>query len=319
MSEDRINASHHSDAPKIAILLCTYNGENYLSSLLDSLVAQTHVNWSIHVSDDGSTDGTHNILKNYQERLREKCFCIYSGPQQGFVKNFLSLTKNSNIQADYYAYSDQDDIWKPEKLHRAINVLKDVPKHIPALYCSRTELMNAQGELIGFSPLFKKKPSFSNALVQNIGGGNTMVINDAARSLLQKCCQNETIISHDWWFYLVVSGCGGYIYYDSQSSILYRQHSNNLIGANNNWSARIIRIKKMLKGQFSNWNTRNIQALLEINDSLTPKNQIILQRFIAARERTLIPRILGMIHSRIYRQTLLGNLGLITAIVLKKI
>ncbi len=108
------------------------------------------------------------------------------GPKQGHWKNFLSLLHNQPADADaeLFAFSDQDDIWYPEKLRRAADWFSIQPKDVPALYFTRTELMGEDGAHLGYSPLFKRKPSFQNALVQNIGGGNTMVFNRAARLLL---------------------------------------------------------------------------------------------------------------------------------------
>lgn len=304
---------------KVAILLCTYNGETYLSGLLDSLSAQTYPHWKIHASDDKSQDKTLAILNHYQHQLGQQRFAIYTGPTQGYVANFLSLTCHEHIQADYYAYSDQDDIWNPEKLQRALEKLSKVPSHVPALYCSRTRLVDADAKYIGDSPLFKKNPSFANALVQNIGGGNTMVLNDAARSLLKQVSHNIEVISHDWWFYMVVSGCGGTVFYDPEPSLQYRQHGNNLVGANSSWRARFVRIRMMFKGNFKHWNNLNVEALLAMQHQLTPQNQIILQRFAASRDRNFFYRIAGMIRSGIYRQTRLGNIGLIAATLFNKI
>ena len=304
---------------KVAILLCTYNGDAYLAELLDSLIAQSYPHWEIHASDDKSQDKTLTILTQYQQQLDQPRFAIYTGPTQGYVANFLSLTCNEHIQAEYYAYCDQDDIWEPQKLQRAIDFLSKAPSHIPALYCARTRLVDANANYIGDSPLFKKNPSFANALVQNIGGGNTMVLNNAARTLLRQVSQNIQVISHDWWFYLVISGCGGIVFYDSQPSLQYRQHGSNLVGANSSWSARFVRIKRMFKGNFKHWNTLNTQALSKMHHELTPENKIILQRFVASRESGFLRRVLGVFHSGIYRQTRLGNLGLMVATLFNKI
>jgi len=86
-------------------------------------------------------------------------------PAEGFVANFLSLTCKASIEADYYAYSDQDDVWESDKLERAVRWLQTVPENIPALYCSRTRLVDAENNEIGLSPLFSKPPSFANALI----------------------------------------------------------------------------------------------------------------------------------------------------------
>ena len=191
--------------PKIAIFMSTYNGQAYLSGQLDSIGTQTYKNWELWVSDDGSIDNTLQILKDYQNRMGDNRFFIYAGPRKGFSANFLSLVCKKNSDADYYAYSDQDDIWAPDKLQQAINWLNTISKEIPALYCARTKLVNKHGKAIGSSPLFKKNPGFLNALVQNVAGGNTMVFNRAALNLLRTAGDKINVVAYDWWTYLLVA------------------------------------------------------------------------------------------------------------------
>ena len=112
---------HAPALPKVAILLCTYHGQQYLVEQLDSFAAQSFSNWVVWASDDGSQDDTHTILETCRDKWRDDRLSIQFGPAKGFVANFLSLTCNANIQADYYAYSDQDDIWEADKLQRAVD------------------------------------------------------------------------------------------------------------------------------------------------------------------------------------------------------
>ena len=304
---------------RVAILLCTYHGQHYLAEQLDSFAAQTHTNWEVWASDDGSEDDTHSILEDYQSRWDAGRLSIHFGPAEGFAANFLSLTCNASIDADFYAYSDQDDVWEADKLARAVQWLQRVPSDVPALYCSRTRLVDADNKEIGVSPLFTKKPSFANALMQNIGGGNTMVFNKAARKLLREAGENKSVITHDWWAYMVVTGCGGRVFYDSKPTLRYRQHGGNLVGTNSNWAARLKRIRMLFQGRFKHWNDCNISALLTLEHRLTPENREILRRFADARGRGLIPRLIHLKRSGIYRQTLLGNIGLVAAAILGKI
>lgn len=115
-------AAHYSKIPstnveqaKVAILLATYQGQHYLAEQLDSFARQTHQNWEVWASDDGSSDDTHAILKHYEKHWPFGRLSIHNGPEEGFVANFLSLTCKASISADYYAYADQDDIWKADK------------------------------------------------------------------------------------------------------------------------------------------------------------------------------------------------------------
>ena len=309
----------NNGVPKVAILLCTYHGQHYLAEQLDSFAAQTHSNWEVWASDDGSEDDTHAILEAYQQKWPAGCLSIHFGPAEGFAANFLSLTCKASIEADYYAYSDQDDVWEADKLERAVRWLESIPPNIPALYCGRTRLVDADNNEIGLSPLFSKPPSFANALMQNIGGGNTMVFNNAARALLREAGEDTPVITHDWWAYMVVAGCGGKVLYDSHPSLRYRQHDGNLVGVNATWAARFKRIRMLWEGRFRNWNNSNIGALRKLQHKLTPENRETLERFAKARQMSLIPRLIRLKRSGIYRQTLFDNLGLIAAAIFGKI
>ena len=110
--------------PTIAILLCTYNGASFLPAQLASLAAQSFTNWRLFVSDDGSTDETLAVVAEHKEQLGTGLVDIRNGPRQGFVKNFLSLACDPALSFDYYAYCDQDDVWEPGKLARAVDACR---------------------------------------------------------------------------------------------------------------------------------------------------------------------------------------------------
>lgn len=307
------------EGKRVAILLCTYHGERFLVDQLESFAAQSYPHWVVWASDDGSQDGTRRILDLYKEKWQAGKLLIRSGPAEGFAANFLSLVCKANIDADYYAYSDQDDIWEFDKLERAVDWLNSIPDDIPALYCSRTRLVDSHNKEIGFSPLFKRRPCFANALMQNIGGGNTMVFNGAARSILRQVGDDIGVVTHDWWTYMVIAGCGGEVFYDSYPSLRYRQHEGNIVGMNSSWSARLIRIRMLWQGKFRRWNDENVEALRKVRGLLTPENRIIYDTFSEARGKKLISRIWGLKKSGVYRQTLLGNVGLVVAALFKKL
>lgn len=304
---------------KVIILLATYNGQHYLAEQLDSICAQTHNNWEIWVSDDGSNDKTLSILAEYQSRLGATVLRIFNGPRKGFSANFLSLICNKALAGTYFAYADQDDFWHPTKLERAVKWLDTTSKDNPALYCGRSTLVDRSRNIIGYSPLFEKKPGFLNALVQNIGGGNTMVFNQSALNLLQEAGEAINIVAHDWWTYLVVTAANGAVYYDPVSTIDYRQHGNNQIGGNVGLRAQLYRFVQMLQGRFKQWNTININALLTIKHRFTEHNSQVLMQFIEAKEQRLLARLVKCKQLGLYRQTCTGNMGLIAAVFLKKI
>ncbi|EHL29298.1 glycosyltransferase family 2 protein [Legionella drancourtii] len=298
--------------PRVTILLATYNGERYLAEQLDSIVQQTHKNWNIIASDDGSSDQTMQILDQYNIPV---CY----GPHQGFAANFLSLITKVSTASDYYAFSDQDDVWEQYKLEQALAWLQSIPEAVPALYCGRTQLVDEYLNVIGYSPLFKRQPGFLNALAQNIGGGNTMMFNRAALNLLRQTKSHTDIVSHDWWAYLLISGAGGAVYYDTEPSIRYRQHATNLVGSNTNLFARCYRVRMLLQRRFKHWLDLNCKSLFAVAHLLTPENKQLLEQFEKARKGWFFSKCIQIKLLGIYRQTTIGQIGLLIGALLNKI
>jgi glycosyltransferase involved in cell wall biosynthesis len=123
-------------------LLCTYNGQHFLEQQLLSIQRQTWLNWQVVLSDDGSSDDTLAIARRYQRAWGEDRLRLYNGPCRGFVHNFMSITGRAEVEADFYAWCDQDDIWREDKLQAASAWMQSVPVEVPALYLGRTELIN---------------------------------------------------------------------------------------------------------------------------------------------------------------------------------
>lgn len=258
------------------------------------------------------------MLFDFQQRHGHETICLRSGPGRGFVANFLSLASAMDIDADYFAFCDQDDIWEPDKLSRALECLAQIGPDIPALYCSRTRLIDANGNTIGFSPLFAKAPHFRNAIVQSIAGGNTMVFNAAARRLLIKAGSQVSVPSHDWWLYILVTAMGGIVRYDRHPSVRYRVHSDNAVGANCSFRSRLARVGLLLRGALKTWTDMHVAALLPIQSDMQPEARRVLVEFMDARVSRTLRRIMHLYALRIYRQTLAGNIGLLLAFLLRK-
>jgi len=308
-----------SVSPLVAILLCTYNGARFLAEQLDSLESQTHQNWVVIASDDGSTDQTLEILQQYQSKWPAGKLTIRSGPQKGFCQNFLSLACDPNICADYYAFCDQDDVWLPSKLTVALeNIIANQDSQVPYLYCGRTKYVNENLKPCGMSPLFVLPPSFRNALVQSIAGGNTMVFNQGAKNLIEKVGAVD-VPSHDWWSYILITGCGGVVFYDKVGCILYRQHYGALVGGNNTFYAKTKRLIMVFQGRFQNWNKRNIAALARKSELLSELNKEVLTWFRKIETARLIERIRILGVCGLYRQTRFGTISLYIAMVFNKL
>ena len=302
----------------VSILLATFNGERFFREQLQSLENQTYGNWRLLISDDGSTDATLEIVEEFRTGTTHTVEVI-EGPRRGFVRNFLGMVACADRASAYYAFCDQDDIWDPDKLERAISWLSAQPVQTPALYCSRTRNIDEAGNTIGYSPLFSRPKNFTNALVQSIAGGNTMVINSAAAELLRAFGTAIDVPSYDWWSYLVVTGCGGGVKYDPEPAIGYRQHAENLVGANTGLRALVKRLGMLNAGRFRFWSEQHIAALEPSSHLLTEENQAQFDRFRQIRSSAFPLNLYHLVKGGFYRQTLIGNIGLWVAVLFRKI
>lgn len=315
LSNTRNNLLPPPDPSSIAILMCTYNGEKFITQQMESFFEQTHPKWELWVSDDASHDTTLEQIRSFEGR--GKAIHIVSGPKVGYAANFLSLIRNDKIRADYFAWSDQDDVWLPDKLERAVRWLS-LHQTIPALYSSRTELIDADNTTLSSSPRFSRPAGFRNALCQNIGGGNTMVFNMLARDILLKGDLPD-VVAHDWWAYMAITGAGGVFLLDEKPGVRYRQHSGNQMGENRTFRARLSRLFRIVSGEYHTWNARNITALSARKDTLTKENAVVFENFsAAAREEKALSRLKRLIKSGIYRQSQIDDFILRAMAVMKK-
>jgi len=300
----------------VAILMATRNGAAYLKQQLDSFEKQNYRQWSLWASDDGSTDSTNALIRSFAGITGNESHLV-NGPQTGPSDNFMSLVTRPQIQARYYAFADQDDIWLSDKLSRAVEWLETIEDNVPALYCSRTRLIDEHDRPIGYSPLYARNPCFGNALLQNIASGNTMIFNQRARELLLSV-RMEKLVIHDWTLYQVVTGCGGEVKYDPEPTVLYRQHGNNAIGNSMEPMQRLRNFLYACNGRAANWNDVNRKVLARIAEDLTPQAKDMLAAFCAIRNNSLLKRLSLMRKSGIYHQQLLGSFSTFAYVLLDK-
>lgn len=303
--------------PQVTILMCTYNGARFLRVQLASLEQQSYGNWRLVVSDDGSSDETLDILRNFATRVRQPVE-LRRGPRRGAAANFMALAADPSIEGELFAFCDQDDVWHADKLSRALARVKTNPVGVPFVYGARTRLVDTDGEGIGWSPLFRRAPSFANALVQSIAGGNTMMFNRAAKRLMERAGAVE-VVSHDWWAYQLVTGNGGSFHYDPEPRLDYCQHGSNCVGANRGMRARWYRLRMLVDGRFARWNDTNLAALQKCRHLLTDDAKSLLDAYVAMRSRWFGARLKEFVTSKIRRQTAIGNVGLFIGIALRKI
>lgn len=296
--------------------MATHNGQAFLDEQLESLASQTHGAWQLHVSDDGSTDATRSILQSVGESWGPQKISIRTGPCEGFARNFASLLVAADIHADAFAFCDQDDVWETWKLERAVAWLMQIPPDVPALWCSRTRYIDVDGRELGLSPRMPRGPSFGNALVQNIAGGNTMVFNAAARRLIARAAEVREIPAHDWLAYLVVTAVGGRVHHEQEPSVRYRQHSGNAIGngrAMNAWKARL---KRLLQRELKRSIATHVVALKAIQEDWSDAVTLAIRDRPNWAGGGLMAGMRLMARHRLHRQTLMGTMALLGILAL---
>ena len=306
----------------VTILLATRDGAAHLGPQLDSIAAQSHRDWSLIVSDDGSADATCTMVERFA-RQRENPVTLLQGPGRGSAANFLFLMREWAALAPpdaWMAFSDQDDVWLADKIARAVDLLARVPAGGPALYCSRSWVCDTGLANRRLSAPRPHPPGFRNALVQNIAAGNTIVLNPAAARLAAAAAQEAgQVVVHDWWLYQLITGCGGTVLHDDRPGLLYRQHSGNLIGANDGLAARARRVSGLLGGTVRDWNAVNIAALRRSAYRLTPENRALLEAFAHARRAHLPARLAALARLGLYRQSRPATLSLYLAALLRRL
>jgi glycosyltransferase involved in cell wall biosynthesis len=291
--------------------MCTHNGARFLHEQLSSLEHQSYSDWRLVVSDDVSSDQTLDVLSNFKSRMGpERVHVITGQVHKGFARNYRDLAAEPTISGEFFAFCDQDDVWETDKLSRAVEWLKDVSPSVPALYCSRTKHIDAAGRPIGASRLFKGVPAFTNALVQSIAGGNTMVFNDAARQLMARC-KGMDAPAHDWLLYILVTACDGAVKYDANPTVRYRLHEDNAIG-HPDWYSRLQNIRNQ---NLHNWTKQHLAILQSIRPCMSLQNRAVLDEFCKISSSRVLER-LSALRSGIHRSSTLGNIALITSAAL---
>lgn len=299
----------------VAILMATFNGAPFLRAQLDSFAAQSHGDWSLRISDDGSSDATLEVIEAFRREHSGRHIALVPGPGRGSTANFMSLLCDPAVEADFFALADQDDVWLPDHLERSLASLRSAGAG-PALYGARTLIVDEALVRQGQSPRFRRPPDFRNALVQSLAGGNTMLLNAAARAIVLSAGFAPQAVCHDWWLYQVLSGAGAKVVYDPEPTVLYRQHGGNQIGSNRSAAARVTRLRALFRGGYRDWNRRNTAELTAIASLLTPENRAILAAFCRARGLRGFAGLRALKATGVYRQTLAGNLSLRLAAVL---
>lgn len=272
---------------KVVVLLSTWQGERYIEEQLRSILGPLPANGRIIVRDDGSTDGGVARI----EAIGDPRITVLRGENVGFARSFLTLLHAAPDDADLVMFSDQDDVWLPDKIPRAMAALAPLGEQ-PALYCSRLQLVDANLRPIGLSPDFPRGPSFRNALAENIAFGCTCALNRTGLVLARQTGDERLLQFHDWWLYLVISAFGRVVA-DPEPTILYRQHTANSVGARQGWR-RYAHVMRLLgKKNWAHAMFAQIDNFRRVHGArLAPDQRRLLERYFDPRRPAAIARLL---------------------------
>jgi len=283
----------NSNVPKVTVLLATYNGVSFLDEQLTSLSEQQNVDVEVLVNDDGSSDGTMEILWKWRDR--GLIVLILESTGLGSTKAFLKLLQECDGKP-YVAFCDQDDIWEKDKLTSQLNFVRG---NVPMMStCSRIYI-DHNGSEIGKSKVLRNSPSFENACFENIAPGNTTLLNNSAIKLINSI-KNPSINHYDSWIYLLISTFGK-VNYSPLYLVRYRLHSANSVGL------RKTSYRKSIQG-IRNFLSQQEFLVEKKYEFLSPAQQVYFENISSfVKERSIRKKIALLPRLRIDRQSYLDR------------
>lgn len=219
----------------IAILLATYNGALFIQEQLNSLLSQSYPDWQLFIHDDGSTDNTPSILKEYASQ-HPRIHILNYPPTGGACQNFMSLL--NQVDAPYYMFCDQDDVWLPDKIEKQMQLMLRSEQQYPNQpIIVHSDLHVVDGALQTICPSFwqyehitpERFQSWENYAYGCLTTGCTMLFNHQAKEITLPI--HKTTLMHDEWITLCTVAHNGKVIALPEPTILYRQHSTNTLGA----------------------------------------------------------------------------------------
>lgn len=306
----------HNSQKKVLVMMSTYNGEEHLQAQIESILNQKiEHNVLLRIRDDGSTDKTCDIIKKYMSYNPGKIELI-EGENIGYNRSFFSLIKNA-CGFDYYAISDQDDVWLDDKLQIACNAIDDCVGKGPVLYASTSFLVH--NDLIPYGTTRKRQRTFSvyNTIIQNICPGHTQVMNNELLSLLKDNIDISNIYVYDSWITNTAILYGSLIF-DNRPHTYYRQHENNQLGAGSGFMSRLINSFKRINVGDGHAYKKQAEYFINLNKDELQSQGLFenLQSFAAAK--SLNQRISVVVMGKLFRQSALETVAFYLAYLMGK-
>ncbi|HEL2376317.1 TPA: glycosyltransferase family 2 protein [Streptococcus suis] len=276
---------------KVNILMSTYNGQQFLAEQIRSIQEQTYTDWTLFIRDDGSSDRTREIIKDFVEQdQRIRFIDVETDENLGVIKSFHRLLKCQ--KADYYFFSDQDDVWLPDKLEASLQESQIYPPDQPLMVYMDLTVVNQDLHVMTESMIRSQSHHANTLLVEelteNTVTGGVAMIN---HSLAELWSGTEDILMHDWYLALLASALGKLVFIDKPGE-LYRQHADNVLGA------------RTLSKRFKKWIRPHIlfavywdliknsqkQARHLLQMPLSQSNRELIEAFVTIMDKPMLER-----------------------------
>ena len=276
---------------KVNILMSTYNGQQFLAEQIRSIQEQSYTDWTLFIRDDGSSDNTKEILKDFEHQdSRIHLIDNDKSDNLGVIKSFHKLVNHD--RADYYFFSDQDDVWLPNKLELSLKEAQNYLADLPLMVYMDLKVVNQDLEIMTESMVKSQSHHANTELVQelteNTVTGGVAMINHALAEMWQ---ETDDILMHDWYLALLASAFGNLVFID-QPGELYRQHSDNVLGA------------RTLSKRFKKWIRPHIlfavywdliknsqkQASHLLQMPLSQSNRELIEAFVTIMDKPMLER-----------------------------
>lgn len=277
---------------QINILLSTYNGERFLSQQIDSILEQSIQDWKLLIRDDGSSDGTIDIIKDYVQRDSRIIFCNENTIKNlGVIKSFHALLTYE--KADYYFFCDQDDVWLSDKLEMCLKRAQDYAKDLPLMVYTDLQVVNQELEVMIPSMIRTQSHHANTKLYQEltentVTGGTAMI----SHSLAELWTVTDGLVMHDWYLALLACAFGKLDYIDRPSE-LYRQHDANVLGART-WSKRIkgwLQPHHLVEKYWYLIGISQEQASMLLNLPLSQEDRNLVTSFVTILDKPFLQRV----------------------------
>ena len=265
--------------------MATYNGGRFLTMQLDSIMGQTYQDWHLYVHDDGSSDETTEILQKYEQEHHKDISILHYPPQGGSCSNFLSLLER--VDAKYYMFADQDDIWHTKKIEKSMVIMhkmEQIHPDIPIIIHSDLRIIDEHqttlhNSFFQYSNIHPEQIVRYEEYIQNIVTGSTMLFNHHAKTCaFSKPFTHATM--HDAWVTLRAIAEGGMRYTIYEPLTDYRQHRNNVMGALNGrrftLRYRLVHAKEMIHMNIAHYRMMNSAGSISLYTFLKNKYKFFI-------------------------------------------